>query len=54
MERAAGKRRIGWMGWVLITLAITAAVLFGLWRWAMANNAVALLDWGDRQFGGTS
>lgn len=54
MERAAGKRRIGWMGWVLITLAITAAALFGLWRWAMANNAVALLDWGDRQFGGTS
>lgn len=54
MERTAGKRRIGRMGWVLITLAVIAAAMFGVWRWAMANNAVALLDWGDRQFGGTS
>jgi len=42
------------MGWVVIALAVTAAVLFGVWKWAVANNAVALLDWGDRQFGGTS
>ena len=42
------------MGWVLITLAVLGAVLFGVWRWALANNAVALLDWGDRQFGGNS
>lgn len=42
------------MGWVLITLAVAAATLFGVWRWALANNAAALLDWGDRQFGGTS
>lgn len=42
------------MGWVLITLAVLCAVLFGVWRWALANNAVALLDWGDRQFGGNS
>lgn len=42
------------MGWVLLALAVIAAGLFGLWRWALANNAVALLDWGDRQFGGNS
>jgi len=42
------------MGWVLLALVVIAAGLFGLWRWALANNAVALLDWGDRQFGGNS
>ena len=42
------------MGWIAITLALLAAVLFGAWKWAMANNAVALLDWGDRQFGGNA
>ena len=42
------------MGWALITLALLAAVLFGAWQWALANNAVALLNWGDRQFGGNA
>ncbi|MFM5923600.1 MAG: alpha/beta hydrolase [Novosphingobium sp.] len=42
------------MGWALITLALLVAALFGVWRWALASNAVALLDWGDRQFGGNS
>lgn len=42
------------MGWIVIGLALTALVLFGAWRWALANNAVALLDWGDRQFGGNT
>ncbi len=42
------------MGWVLIVFAVTAATLFGAWRWALANNAVALLDWGDRLYGGNS
>ncbi|MCC6927238.1 alpha/beta hydrolase [Novosphingobium sp.] len=42
------------MGWVLIGLAVLALAGFGVWRWALANNAVALLDWGDRQFGGNS
>ncbi len=42
------------MGWVLIGLAVLALAGFGVWRWALANNAVALLDWGDRLFGGNS
>lgn len=44
-------KRIGWMGWLLIVVALFGAVLYGAWRHALANNAVALLDWGDRQFG---
>lgn len=42
------------MGVAAITVALLAALLLGAWKWAMANNAVALLDWGDRQFGGNS
>ena len=42
------------MGWTLIALVLVALALLGAWRWATANNAVALLDWGDRQFGGNS
>ena len=42
------------MGWTLITLALIAAALFGAWRYAMATNAVALLDWADRTMGGTA
>ena len=41
------------MGWVLIVLALIAAALFGAWRYAMATNAVALLDWADRALAGT-
>ena len=51
---AAGRRRIGTLGWTLIGLALVALVLLGAWRWVLANNAVALLDWGDRQFGGNA
>jgi acetyl esterase/lipase len=47
-------KRIGWMGWLLIIAALLVAALYGAWRYALANNAVTLLDWGDRQFGGTS
>jgi acetyl esterase/lipase len=47
-------KRIGWMGWLLITAALLLAALYGAWRYALATNAVGLLDWGDRQFGGTS
>ena len=36
-----------------IAVAVVAAGLFGAWRWALANNAVAMLDWSDLQFGGT-
>lgn len=41
------------MGWTLITLTLVAAALFGAWRYAMATNAVALLDRADRLLGGT-
>ena len=51
---AAGRKRIGTLGWTLILLALVALALLGVWRWALANNAVALLDWGDRQFGGNA
>ena len=54
MTAQAGKRRIGTMGWVAITIVLLAAVLLGAWKWALANNAVTLLDWSDRQFGGTA
>ncbi len=54
MRAAAGRKRIGTIGWTLIALALVALALLGLWRWALANNAVALLDWGDRQFGGNA
>ena len=46
-------RRMGWMGWILLLLALIAAVLFGAWRYALATNAVGLLDWGDRTLAGT-
>ena len=50
----ARRTQIGTIGWTLIGLALVALALLGLWRWAMANNAVAVLDWGDRQFGGNA
>ncbi len=37
-----------------IVLAVAAILLFGAWRYAMATNAVALLDFADRVIGGTS
>lgn len=46
-------KRIGWMGWLLIIAALLAAALYGAWRYALANNAVAVLDWADRQLGGS-
>ena len=54
MVAAAGRRTIGKMGWTLVVLALAALALLGLWRWALANNAVAALDWSDRQFGGNA
>ncbi len=54
MAASAGRKHIGTIGWTLIGLVLLALALLGLWRWALANNAVALLDWGDRQFGGTA
>jgi acetyl esterase/lipase len=46
-------KRIGWMGWLLIIAALLVAALYGAWRYALATNAVALLDWADHQIGGT-
>ena len=54
MAKAAGRKTIGKTGWTLIALVLIALALLGLYRWALANNAVALLDWGDRQFGGNA
>ena len=54
MAAASGRKQIGTIGWTLIGLVLLALALLGLWRWALANNAVALLDWGDRQFGGNA
>lgn len=43
------------MAWVLIVLALLlVAALFGAWRYALATNAVALLDWADRTIDGTA
>ena len=41
------------MGWILITLTLLAAALFGIYRYAVATNGVGLLDWADQTFGGT-
>ena len=54
MATAVGRMKIGKMGWTLIILALIGLAGLGAWRWALANNAVALLDWGDRQFGGNA
>src|SRR5512143_2430745 len=54
MATTSGYGRIGWMGWSIAILALIGAILFGAWRYALATNAVALLDWGDRVFAGSS
>lgn len=41
------------MGWTLISLALLAAAMYGLYRYAVATNGVAVLDWADRTIGGT-
>lgn len=51
MEQTARKGRLGRMGWFGVTLAALALGLFGLWRYAHATNAVALLDWADQTVG---
>ena len=52
MTGAKARRKISRMGWIAIALAVLPAALFGLWRYALSNNSVALLDGADRQFGG--
>ena len=38
----------GWITWSLIILALIGAVGFAAYRFALSNNAVALLDGADR------
>ncbi len=54
MTTITKRKRIGWMGWTLIILAALIAVLFGLYRYTIATNGVAVLDWADRMSGGTA
>jgi acetyl esterase/lipase len=51
---AKENRKMGWIGWSLIALALLALALFGLWRWAMATQSVALLDRVDGLFTASS
>ena len=39
--RSKGRRA---MIWTLVVLAVIAAILFGIWRWAVANQSVSTLD----------
>lgn len=47
-------RKMGWIGWVLVTFAVLGLAGFGLWRWAMATQSVALLDRIDALFTGAA
>lgn len=38
---------------LLLTLLVLGAAGYGLWRYALANNSVAMLDWIDARFAGT-
>ncbi len=44
------KRRMGWVSWSLIVLAIIVLVLFGIWRWAVYYGSAGTLDWVDARF----
>ena len=41
---------MGTVGWSILILAVLAAALFGLYRWAMQSQSVALLDRADAVF----
>lgn len=49
----AKQRRLGWMKTLLLVLLLFGAGGYGLYRYALANNSVALLDWIDARFAGT-
>lgn len=53
MTELTARKRISRMGWVLIGSALLAAALFGVWHYAIATNAVGLLEWADRTLAGT-
>ncbi|MGN6498035.1 MAG: alpha/beta hydrolase [Tsuneonella sp.] len=48
MSKRRGKG--GWVTWTLLALAILALVLFGVWRWAVAQGSAGLLDWIDARY----
>ncbi len=50
---AQAHRKMSWIGWSLLMLVLLALALFGLWRWAMATQSVALLDRIDALFTGS-
>lgn len=47
---AQADRKMSWIGLSLLMLVLLALALFGLWRWAMATQSVALLDRIDALF----
>ncbi|MFN3423613.1 MAG: alpha/beta hydrolase [Novosphingobium meiothermophilum] len=51
-EAAKGRRRMGWIGWTVLSLVLLGALSHAAWRHAMRNNAVAVLDGADRLLSG--
>lgn len=45
-----GKKRMGWLGWTVTVLLMVVTGLYGTYRYALARNAVAVLDWADSRF----
>ncbi|MBS1239825.1 MAG: carboxylesterase family protein [Proteobacteria bacterium] len=44
------RRRVGWLGWIAITLGLVALALGGFYLWASRTGSVAALDWADSFF----
>lgn len=53
MDGGARKRRIGWLGWIGIILALAVLGLGGFYLWARQTQSVASLDRVDGLFTGT-
>ncbi|MCZ8320459.1 MAG: alpha/beta hydrolase [Novosphingobium sp.] len=47
-------RRMGWIGWTVLILALLGGAIYGVWRYAHATGGVGLLEWADRTIGGTA
>jgi acetyl esterase/lipase len=48
--RTGRRRRIGWLGWIAITLGLLALTGTGLYLWTSRNGSVAMLDRVDGLF----